>query len=228
MLSYCQKNDTMMHQNLAESSLEAEKQLACDWTTFQSVETAAGGTVCRVWQARRPVVVLGRHGRVSEDVIEDHCRVDAVPVLRRASGGGTVVLGPGCLNYTVALSLDSHPHLANVANGFLFILRGLIEALDVPGLSVDGGSDLVWCGRKVSGNAQRRGRRALLHHGTLLYDFDSGLAARYLKEPLRRPAYRGSRRHGEFIGNLPLSAETIRVRLDAAWQAFGHMKTGLE
>ena len=67
----------------------------------------------------------------------------------------------------------------------------------------------IWCcdGRKVSGNAQRRGRRALLHHGTLLYDFDPGLAARYLKEPIRRPAYRSGRCHADFIGNLPLSAE---------------------
>ena len=76
-------------------------------------------------------------------------------------------------------------------------------------------------GRKVSGNAQRRGRRALIHHGTLLYDFDPGLAARYLKEPARQPAYRAARRHAEFIGNLPLSAETIRARLETAWRAFG-------
>jgi len=71
-------------------------------------------------------------------------------------------------------------------------------------------------GRKVSGSAQRRGRRALLHHGTLLYDFDPALAVRYLKEPSRQPAYRARRSHGEFLGNLPLTGEEVRARLVAA------------
>jgi lipoate-protein ligase A len=212
----------MMHQNVGETSLDPEKQLAGDWAMFQAVETAAADTVCRTWQASRPVVVLGRHGRLADEVIEEHCWADEVRVLRRESGGGAVVLGPGCLNYAVVLALDRHPQLADIAESFAVILRTAIRALEVPGLSIDGGTDLVLRGRKVSGNAQRRGRRALLHHGTLLYDFDSALASRYLKEPVRRPAYRSDRRHGEFIGNLPLSAEALRVRLKAAWRAFGH------
>jgi lipoate-protein ligase A len=212
----------MMHQNTAESSLDPEKQLALDWSMFESVDAAAAATRCRVWHASQPVVVVGRHGRVEEDVIEANCGADRVPVLRRVSGGGAVVLGPGCLNYAVVLSLTSQPRLSDVADSFQLILRAIVEALDVPGLTIEAGTDLVLRGRKVSGNAQRRGRRALLHHGTLLYDFDARMVSRYLQEPVRRPAYRSGRRHGEFIGNLPLSDETIRVRLDAAWRALGH------
>jgi lipoate-protein ligase A len=210
----------MMYQNVEESSLDPENQLARDWTLFQSIESAAAGTAGRTWQARQPLVVLGRHGRVADEVIEENCRLDGVRVARRVSGGGAVVLGPGCLNYAVVLSVDAHPPLANIADSFRLILDVLIGVLDVPGLSIDGTADLVLRGRKVSGNAQRRGRRALLHHGTLLYDFDPGLAARYLKEPIRRPAYRSGRCHADFIGNLPLSEDTLRRRLDAAWRAF--------
>jgi lipoate-protein ligase A len=75
---------------------------------------------------------------------------------------------------------------------------------------------LAIAGRKVSGNAQRRGARALLHHGTLLYAFDARVAQRYLKEPARRPDYRGDRRHAEFLGNLPLSSRQIRDALNGA------------
>jgi lipoate-protein ligase A len=80
---------------------------------------------------------------------------------------------------------------------------------------------LVVDGRKVSGNAQRRGRRALLHHGTLLYAFDPALAERYLREPRRRPPYRATRTHAEFMGNLPLSADALRVRAEAGLAALG-------
>jgi lipoate-protein ligase A len=210
----------MMPQNATESSLDAEHQLSCDWTAFQSVEAGAGKTTCRTWQTSQPVVVVGRHGRVAEEVIEANCRADRVRVLRRASGGGAVVLGHGSVNYSMVLSLTSHPELTAIAESFHTVLQAIVEALDVPGLSIAAGTDLVWAGRKVSGNAQRRGRHTLLHHGTLLYDFDPDLAVRYLQEPRRRPAYRGGRSHREFIGNLPLSALSIRRRLATAWPAF--------
>jgi lipoate-protein ligase A len=209
----------MMPQNAAESSLDAEHQLARDWTAFQAIEAGAAGTVCRAWQTPHPIVVVGRHGRVTEDVIEANCELDQVRILRRVSGGGAVVLGPGSMNYSLVFSLVLHPELTGIAASFHLVLRAIVEALDVPGLSIQGGTDLVLHGRKVSGSAQRRGRRTLLHHGTLLYDFDPALAVRYLKEPFRRPAYRGRRSHGEFIGNLPLSATTITTRLGVAWQA---------
>ena len=159
------------------------------------------------------------HSRVAADVCQEACLADGVRVLRRGSGGGAVVLGPGCLNYAVVLSLVPWTELANVAASFRYILERIAAALDVPGLAVAGGTDLALDGRKVSGNAQRRGRRALIHHGTLLFGFDSRLATRYLQEPVRQPAYRARRRHAEFIGNIPLPAEVIRERLEDAWSA---------
>ena len=207
-----------MHQNTEETSLDAEEQLGRDWAMFQSVEAGASDRLVRCWETTRPVVVVGRSSRIDADVVLDACREDGVPVVRRFSGGGAVVLGPGCLNYAVALSLVSRPELAHVRASFQFILGRIAAALDIPGLSVAGETDLALALRKVSGNAQRRGRRALLHHGTLLYGFDPGLASRYLKEPVRQPAYRAARRHAEFLGVLPLSAEAIRTRLEGAWE----------
>jgi lipoate-protein ligase A len=207
----------MMNENVEESGLDPEEHLAREWALFQSVEAGASGTLFRCWQAARPVVVVGRNGDVVADVIQERCRADDVRVLRRFSGGGAVVLGPGCLNYAVVLSLGSCPALISVAAGFRLVLERIVAALDISGLAIAGGTDLALDGRKVSGNAQRRGCRALIHHGTLLYGFDPLLAARYLKEPARQPAYRAARRHAEFIGSLPHSALTIRARLEKAW-----------
>lgn len=206
-----------MHENGDETRLDPEEQLTREWALFQSVESGAPGNLCRCWQAARPVVVVGRSSALAADVSLDVCREDRVPVLRRFSGGGAVVLGPGCLNYAVVLSLVSWPALINVSASFHVILGRIVAALGISGLSLAGGTDLVLDGRKVSGNAQRRGRRALIHHGTLLCGFDPRLATRYLKEPSRQPAYRAARRHAEFIGNLPLSVETVQARLETAW-----------
>lgn len=201
-----------------DEPLEPLEQVAADLALWEAAEAGHPGQPGRCWQTDGPVVVVGRHGDVASEINEDACRADGVPVLRRFSGGGAVVLGHGCLNYAVALSLASHPALAEVAASFRFVLEALVTALAVPGLSIMGGTDLALNGRKVSGNAQRRGRRAIVHHGTLLYAFDPALATRYLKEPVRQPRYRAARSHADFLGNLPLSGETIRVRLQRAWE----------
>jgi lipoate-protein ligase A len=133
-----------------------------------------------------------------------------VPVLRRGSGGGTVLLGPGCLNYAVALPFAADPRLRDVGASMAILLTRIGESL---GVRLRGTSDLVWGDRKVSGNAQRRGHKALLLHGTILYDFDVETFGRYLREPERQPSYRAGRRHSQFVCNLPMAAEQIRVRI---------------
>jgi lipoate-protein ligase A len=209
-----------MH-HVGGSILTHREHLAREWDSFRAVEAGRAAHLCRVWEAARPVVVVGRNTAIDDHVIQGSCHADGVDVLRRCSGGGAVVLAPGCLNYAVVLSLVSRPELMDVAASVRIILDQLLAALDHPGLSFAGESDLSLHGRKVSGNAQRRGRRALIHHGTLLYAFDATLAARYLKEPARQPTYREARPHTEFMGNLPLPRESVRARLESALQGIG-------
>lgn len=159
--------------------------------------------VFRLWEAPRPYVVLGRSGRPERDVNTDECKRMHVPILRRASGGGAVVLAPGCLNYTLVFPLQTNPHLIDVRAGTRWIMERIREALNLEELTLEGDSDLAWRGRKVSGNAQKRTKDAVLHHGTLLYDFDAELPARLLRPPARQPAYRANRPDPLFLGNLP-------------------------
>ena len=170
----------------------------------------------RFWECSRPVVVLGRGGRLEEQVRVDACAAEGVEVLRRGSGGGAVVLGPGCLNYSLIFSLEAHPAWRDVRRSVREILGRMAGALDAVFREP---SDLACGERKVSGKSQRRIAGALLHHGTLLYRFDAELAARYLLEPVRQPQYRRRRPHAEFLGNLPYSAVEIQQRMADIWRA---------
>jgi lipoate-protein ligase A len=206
-----------MHQSVHDQHLTAADHLEAEWQLFQAFEAGATGHLYRTWETARPVVVVGRNASIGDQTLQHVCGRDGVPVLRRCSGGGAVILGPGCLNYALGVSLVSHPAWEDVAVSFSTILEQVAAVLNVPNLTVAGGTDLALNGRKVSGNAQRRGRRALLHHGTLLYAFDASLASRYLTDPDRQPAYRAARPHTDFLGNLPLSREAIEDGLRAAW-----------
>jgi lipoate---protein ligase len=181
-----------------------------------------GGPEClRLWQWPAYAVVLGAGGRIADDVHEERCRADRVPLARRSSGGGTVLLGPGCLLYTLILAYDRDPALAQIRSSYCNILGRLVAALAVaaPDLAVCGASDLAWSQRKFSGNAQQRKRRHLLQHGTLLYAFDIDRVADYLKPPPRQPEYRHERSHRDFLTNLPVTVEALTRCLQTAWGA---------
>jgi lipoate-protein ligase A len=199
--------------------------LALDEALLLDAETAAGGEILRVWHWPFPVVVLGSGCKLADDVNEAACHADDVPILRRSSGGGTVLWGDGCLFFSLVLSYERAPELTEVRSSYRYILGRVAAALQVDGVRHEGISDLALDGRKVSGNAQQRKRSFLLHHGTVLYDFDAALVGRYLRPPPRQPEYRAQRAHEDFLANLRLTAAEIKARLRNAWGADAEQTT---
>jgi lipoate-protein ligase A len=134
-------------------------------------------------------------------------------------GGGCVLQGLGCLNFSLALTHKGHPQVRDLRPSYCYILNALCGALKTLGVTAshNGISDIVVDGRKVSGNAQKRRKYAILHHGTLLYAMAPEGMARYLREPADRPDYRGERTHGDFVRTLPFDAATLRSAVRAAF-----------
>lgn len=199
------------------------ENLALDEALLLEADAGRGQECLRLWESPVYAVVLGASGMVQNEVALAGCNRDDVPLFRRASGGGTVLMGPGCLCYSLILSLDERPELRQVPSSYCYIMPKQSRALQpvVPHGQVHcaGSSDLAWEGRKFSGNAQRRVKRFLLHHGTILYAFDLRRVTQYLPMPPSQPAYRASRSHDEFLCNLPATATELCQRLQESWQA---------
>ena len=198
-----------------------EENLALDEALLSLAEQTEGSEVLRVWEVKAPCVVLGHFCRVADDVNESACAADGVPVRRRVSGGGTVLIGPGCLNFSLVLDARLRPELVDVSRSHVLILDRIAEVLAArkPRIGFDGTSDLCLDGRKFSGNAQRRRRNWLLHHGTLLYNFPLEHIGRYLLEPPRQPTYRAHRPHSDFVTNFPAQAAWLVEGFRLAWAA---------
>ncbi len=198
------------------------ENLALDEALLLAAEGGTGGEVLRLWELPTLAVVVGSGGAVGIDVNLTACEADGVPVLRRASGGGTVLLGPGCLCFSLVLGYDHAPGLNEIPASNRYILARVVRAL-APAVAavVEGTSDLAAGGVKFSGNAQQRKRRHFLHHGTLLCGFDLARVPKYLHPPERQPAYRRDRPHGEFVANLPLTADAAKALLVSEWRPDG-------
>ena len=195
------------------------ENLALDDALLDELDERGGDPVLRFWESDRCFVVLGPACRLFDDVHVSACEQDGVRVLRRASGGGTVLQGPGCLSYAFVLPLALHPHLTNIRATNQLILERIAIALHrwEPAIAYRGISDLAIGGMKVSGNAQRRKRNALLFHGTILYAMQGDLIARYLKHPARQPEYREDRPHGAFLRTIDARPQDLKQAIAGAW-----------
>ena len=177
------------------------------------------GGLLRFWECSRYFVVLGVSCRIERETLRDACERDGVPILRRASGGGTVLQGPGCLNFTLILPWESEPHLRDLQQSYVAIVERCGQGLGILGVRMEGSCDLAIDGRKFSGSAQKRGKHVLLHQGSLLYDFDLSMISQYLRAPPREPEYRGGRTHSEFLCNAPLDRAQLVERIVATWES---------
>jgi lipoate-protein ligase A len=201
---------------------DAAGNLACDEALLEAHEAERpDGELLRLWEAKNYFVVLGHSNRIAAEVDLEACGQRGIPVLRRMSGGGTVLQGPGCLNYSLILNGAAH-RLQTIGEAFRFVLerhRDCIGNLTDIEPRIDGISDLTLAGRKFSGNAQHRKSHYLLVHGTFLLKFDLSLIATCLRMPTKQPAYRAARPHMAFLVNLELPAARLRDALRSAWQA---------
>jgi lipoate---protein ligase len=201
-----------------------EENLAFDEVLLNAVEDGEAEETLRFWESPSFFVVLGVAQAMTQEIDAASCFRDGVPIHRRCSAGGTVLQGPGCLNFSLALALEHHVAIQTIRSSYRYILGAIAAVFNVRGVPVriEGISDLVLGGQKVSGNSQRRRRRSILHHGTLLYQLEVRAVARYLKEPTQRPAYRGLRVHEQFMGRLPLDAVALRQVVREALGADGY------
>lgn len=208
------------------------ENLALDEALLNRVdEQDDSADLLRLWEPMQSMVVLGRSSHGSREVKESECRRLNIPILRRSSGGATIVTGPGCLMYALILHLERHPQLRAVDQAHRFVLDGMVSALrpHVPEVQCLGTSDLaigdptvgshVASPHKFSGNSLRCKRNAILYHGTILYDFPLHLISQCLAMPPRQPDYRQGRPHETFVSNLELAPETLRQALIDGWQA---------
>ena len=204
----------------------AAENLALEEALLEQCDAGTGPEVLRIWEPREWFVVLGYANRLATEVDVPACDSAGIPILRRSSGGGTVVQGPGILCYAVVLRTATDPALESITGANRYVLgrvAGAVSGSLGKEVRIQGDTDLTVGDRKFAGNAQRRKRQALLFHGSLLLDADLDRIRSLLPLPSRQPAYRAGRAHADFLVNLDLPAGAIRKALGDVWKTSGPM-----
>jgi lipoate---protein ligase len=194
--------------------------LACDEALLDWCESRRGGPVLRFWEWPEYFVVLGYGNKVASEVDIEACRRRGIPILRRCSGGGAVVQGRGCLNYSLVLPIGEQFQSITETNCQVMQRnRNALRSLVKREVDIRGHTDLAMNDVKFSGNSQRRRREYLLFHGSFLLNFELALISEVLKFPSKQPEYRRNRSHSDFLANLGLPAADVKLALRREWQA---------
>jgi lipoate---protein ligase len=199
-----------------------QENLACDEALLDQCEEGFPDEILRFWEPRQHFIVLGYSNKTPSEVNIDSCKKLGLPVLRRCSGGGTVLQGPGCLNYALILRIREDSPLVGIPQANAFIMnrnRNALNSLLDGNVLIQGHTDLTLQGLKFSGNSQRRRRHFLLFHGSFLLNLDLSLMEQALHMPSKQPEYRRDRAHKDFLTNLNLPATAIKGAMKHAWHA---------
>jgi len=208
------------------------ENLAADEVFLDAAEFGESGEMLLFWEPRETFVVVGYANKVATEVNVAACEAHGIPIFRRCTGGGTVVQMRGGLNYSLILKIDEAGETRNITTANQFIMERNRAAVEAEArsqkpearISVRGHTDLCVGNVKFAGNSQRRRKRFLLFHGTLLLDCDLSLISELLLMPSLQPDYRASRPHADFVTNLNLSAEKVKGALTKVWNSEEELK----
>lgn len=152
----------------------------------------------RVYRWSPPALSIGYFQSLEEDVLQRRCSQMGIDVVRRITGGRSV-LHYDELTYSVVAS-ERYGLPKSIAHSYKLLNEGLRAAYRILGLEVclvpsenllssaacftsAGLADLTFQGRKIAGSAQFRKGDTLLQHGSLPISLDAQLHLSLLRFP---------------------------------------------
>lgn len=155
---------------------------------------------CLINRGSPRAIVMGLSGIPSELLHLNLVQQDSVPVFKRFSGGGTVIIDEETLFITFLFAkkdLAIPPYPEPILRWSTDLYK---DAWNLPGFSLQE-NDYALGERKCGGNAQYLRKERWLHHTSFLWNYKEE-NMKYLSLPKKRPAYRKDRSHEEFLCTL--------------------------
>lgn len=151
---------------------------------------------CLINVGSPPSIVMGISGDPKFLINPESFQARPLPVIRRFSGGGTVVIDENTLFITFIcnqpdIQIPSYPEpVLRWTESFYKPLFGKEFRIQE--------NDYVLGNKKIGGNAQYFKKDRWLHHSSLLWDYDKK-RMEYLLLPRKMPKYREARSHEDFV-----------------------------
>ena len=155
-----------------------------------------------IWIPDKRYIILGASNKAEIALNVENVKRDNITVLKRPSGGQTVMLTPNNLIIAVAFHQPNGLQPKDVFDHINLLIISVLEKEKIHNLSLKGISDIAIDGKKISGSAIYRKKDVLLYHAVINIGEPATTFERYLKHPTKEPDYRNGRRHSDFVTSL--------------------------
>ena len=141
---------------------------AADAVVFDEVSERRSPSTLHIYSRDRTTISLGRFRDLDTDVRKDVLEHLGLSVIRRISGGSTILTGTSQIIY----SLTSEDIFLNKKDSYVKICGCIVSALNSLGLNAEykEPNDVLVRGMKISGGAQYRAIGCLIQHGTVIVE----------------------------------------------------------
>jgi len=142
-------------------------------------------------------IVMGISGKPDELIHLEECLLKNIPVIKRFSGGGTVVCDPNTIFVTFIFNSSEIKVPCFPEPIYRFtekFYKDVFKRLEFEFKQ----NDYIINDRKIGGNAQYIKKDRWLHHTSFLWDYNP-ILMQLLKHPKKTPEYRQNRSHQDFI-----------------------------
>jgi len=165
-----------------------------------------------IWIPDKLYVVLGASNKADDALFVENIKRDNVLVLKRPSGGQTVLLTPNNLIISVAFYNVKSIQPKEVFNQINELIISALEQAGIENLNLSGISDIAILNKKILGSSIYRSKNTLLYHAVLNMGEPATTFEKYLKHPTKEPEYRKGRSHSDFVTSLMESGYSMSYK----------------
>ncbi len=161
---------------------------------------------CIINQGSSPAIVMGISGKAEVLLNLESVKAEKIPVIKRFSGGGTVIVDENTLFITFIMAKEAL-NIPVFPEPILRWTERLYQtSWQIPHFHLRE-NDYCIGDMKCGGNAQYIRKDRWLHHTSFLWDYSSS-NMNHLLLPPKRPKYRLDRSHDAFLTKLKSHAES--------------------
>ena len=172
-----------------------------------------------IWVPDKTYVVLGASNNVNEALNIENIKADEIDVLKRPSGGQSVVLSPNNIILSILYIEKEKISPKVIFDKINELIIETLEELGIEKLCQKGISDIAIGEKKILGSSIYRKKEKLFYHAVLNIAENSETFEKYLKHPSKEPEYRQGRKHKDFVTSINecgynFSCEEIKFKIE--------------
>jgi lipoate---protein ligase len=174
---------------ITDDGVTASFGLSADEVMAERVGAGISVPTLRLYTYRSYCALVGRFQNIENELRIDYCRENNIPINRRPTGGGAIIMGEDQLGIALSMPAQEGDTYSRAREIMAMFSDGIVRGLKKLGVEAHfhRKNDIVVNGKKIVGLGIHRAQsNGLLFHASVLVDLDVPFMLRVLNTPFEK------------------------------------------